>query len=1688
MKQYCTQIENNKELSDKYRRNIKKIEEWYKKINDKYQNIFKTELVYNLFQEEKITGEDEDVVFDIFNNYEDAFDTKVSMFAMADILCKHILSTFSYGPINDGVLSFKSEDVGTQDRSKSWFDYKGGSIDLIEILQYFLEKENVRIDGIDLAVLQEERSVRNKLIHGGEFQKCLSGIRCFNIIRSMILYMDEEARGYLPEFVYPESSLCDMQNFFDQTNSLNFKDYTTILVTGSLMDLNRSHVANFLGLPWNIILDFSGGKPNKGMRGLVSTDRIHQQSLSGNNIQGVMNKLSLASDYTEWLICGEYLTPYLAPHNTLQRLVTDKDPFYVGDRAGYVDHIDKIVQYICKAANSRLKPVVIVFMYTNDIVAVRLLNACQKMLKNEYSFAGVYYWDVEKRNKIFVKVFEDICDNMEDVQDIFGIYPCDLGSFLKGLSDYGVGQQVERENELLTCREVPSFNGYIELSKNLAYDLEQYFDVLYKEIGKNDIEREKSLQEFYRGRVAPWSAFYDGNVTDLIRKEEKDGYVNKIKSILGKIPDRKTDKVFYIEHAPGIGGSTLLRILGWELYKDYPVLMIRNYDKNNTKKVLQQFYDTVKRAFVVLADESFFELEELESDIKNLQRACALVVSIRDSNVGVGSHIRLPFKKISGAAERQLRGLFKAQSPLTAKEKEKKDCMYTEFIQQDNMMKSPFMIGLYYMDREFYGVEDYVARVIESVIDEKELKAIGFIAMADLYGQTELPKIVINRFLGLSTNTNYVVEHNYVQSVLLYDAKKACYKSKHPIISDKLLNLCSKKIYQKEFSEKMREWAKAYIDLIICECKNGFHDVYQSVLEKVFIRNRVVAINGESNSDFSKFIEDVKLLEHRVDILEYLALTCKEFADTLNSEDNPQIYLMTAHFYGHLGRLYGKGSSGIRNYTKALESSRISMEYMQAGGENDSRVYHMHAKTRSDKLIYEWEESYFGEEISKTVFENYEDEIYEICTIYNKAAEYGGGGYAYPSQMDILIKYLEFVYRQKGISKAEDLVKLSEKQQEYRTNIGVICDQLDGYEYDEESLAAIDILIRKYQTGVMLGSYGNAIQYYENKLYNAQKNQEIPSVIERYRSGLINAKISKYKVFNGKTWYIDSKISQDEIKEILQLIEVALAQGYDVQNFQSRQRRSVLYNNWITLAKYSTKAVSDGIIYAKEWKELVEKDKKIDPRPYYYLYVLYYLSVLEGNVDNKKYLSEFQTLCSKKAIQAGKSLNYIKDLLIEGKGMGQLREIHGMDVELINKISKEHKLIELTGKFIDIVPGKGVVQIKKPIPWLRYEAKFDLLKQNSVGESQLTHELSFFGGFSYEQIIAISSSVKDVTSGERFKENFENENIVQSIGELEEVDILKKRGEQKKKIEISQVNEEKGQVVIFVPKRIVKDPKFQNVYYLNGQIEDGRLAGLSSYDIECFDETRNGKIEPVYVLKQLEKLQSFKVVIQKSYEDRCTVSVFDTDVKLVDLFADMKSDFLNNLEGGVKKEIVSFNPDDEDLKTDGIRYYLNGFLPNNCRGGLSSDDIELFGEELAQFGTSEDVLRKLKRLKSFNVSLEDAHISYKCRVSLFNTGVSLSELLKNDQVIPEVENLKIIEEDVEEKSVPLPDVTGMVTLIKCDFSKEKTISGFIEVQGKQYPAIVSSVSPKMMKIYKKRTKISAKVKGKNKEQYILQLL
>lgn len=739
MRFYCNQVE--KRDGEKHRKELDFMAEWYLEQFKEFNGILQSQMMNRLTE----------VVYDRTMDYNEtdykfSFDAVLSPFCVADFLCKHILSTFSYGPeMNGNISNFKSYEL-----NQSWFDYHGSAIIVVEILQDYFNRYNVGRD-IDLNVILEERTIRSNFTHKGSLELCMSLIRFYNVLRRMLVFMNKEYIIQLPEFEYPESISCNIQTLSGHFGFDNFDNKTTVLITGSLHDIPKNQLALIANMPWNIVIDFDGGTTGGGLKDSVEDRVIHKQLLT----QSVANEITISHSITDWLTCGEFLTP--TPSDILQELLVAKTPFYTGKYHRYYRYIHDILKPIFSVIENEQNPVSILFLYYDDGILKQVIDLCEEYFDSvSYSLSAVYYWEKEKCRNIENDKYLTYIRNSEDYYDRFRIFPCDLCSFFKGLEIYNIHPPIIRSN--FYDKMLPTNEGLKPVPINMITRLEKYFDVLYSNCGEEDAESaEQQIYDFHMGAIAPWCAFSNGEVINLIQKIEYDKWIQKIRTTLGKLTEKNTSKIFCLMHKPGIGGSTMLRYIGWTLHRDYPVLLVNKYERLKVKNLLEDLYDQhSSKGFLILVDEEFASLEDLERDIKELPRPCAMIVSKR---ITTKSFLKqdLPFTVITGEAERKLRHIFRKNSPLDKDTLDKKDRDYDSFISKDSSMKSPFFIGLYYVERDFKHLNEYIRQAVNKIYNEKEIKVLGFIALCDIYGSAYLPAIFINKYLGINLRNNYGV-------------------------------------------------------------------------------------------------------------------------------------------------------------------------------------------------------------------------------------------------------------------------------------------------------------------------------------------------------------------------------------------------------------------------------------------------------------------------------------------------------------------------------------------------------------------------------------------------------------------------------------------------------------------------------------------------------------------------------------------------------------------------------------------------------------------------------------------------------------------------------------------------------------------------------------------------------------------
>lgn len=562
MCRFCDEIENNPKYKN-HRSNchakVKEFAEWYRKQYSDYSEKLRTELWIQSMCESIDNSENK--VFDISST----ISAKLSYFVVSDALVKLLLSKFSYGPNSDFLNKY---GINLPLSSESWFECKNNESAMAEILAKVLKQEDYQ-PLFDLQALFSERYARNQISHRADKAICFSAMRSYNSIREMIIFLNSEFKDKLPKFLYDD--YFNFDDFSAKIDGLDFAEYTTILIVDSIHDVKYDERKTVANLPWDIVIDFDGYSDHCGLLKSVEHNHIQKESVINRTHQ-------LINGNTLWYRCGDYQIPY----NNYNGLVNGYKEFKVPEAKidKYASRLSKAFEIVIDKA-IKLERKLLFIAVTNDFNVVdRLLHKCDEEIE-DYVCVWIGMSDEQLNSEYKESFFHISAPTHQFYQEIHK---------RKGMFNAFLEQRKSGIEEFLLV----TTDGEKCIPENYRHKLALYFDVLYKgcEKVKNDTF-ENNKRNFYKGGLATWDVIADSSMLILKRDNEINKIINDINTGLGQLNDNAEKRIFFLEHTPGFGGTTLARQIAWKLHTKHPVLSVEKYDSVNTIQLLKDIYSNV---------------------------------------------------------------------------------------------------------------------------------------------------------------------------------------------------------------------------------------------------------------------------------------------------------------------------------------------------------------------------------------------------------------------------------------------------------------------------------------------------------------------------------------------------------------------------------------------------------------------------------------------------------------------------------------------------------------------------------------------------------------------------------------------------------------------------------------------------------------------------------------------------------------------------------------------------------------------------------------------------------------------------------------------------------------------------------------------------------------------------------------
>lgn len=1366
MATFCTELEQGRYRSElpTYQRLLRDIIKWYQDNYGTYAEMLRSESENRY---EKINCSLDECVdgLEFAEDLSYHFGAKLSYFSISDTLVKLILSRYSYGPSQDFL-----DQHGLQSKAVncSWLKYNCKEIQMVEILAKVLRDNGVSYS-FDLQALMRDRKDRNDLAHASQKVACLSAIRCYNSIRNMLIFLDGTCADVLQPFKDGSEDVSentfDINQFTAAPCNFGFENYTSILIVDSVHDVRSDFRRVVANLPWTLVIDLDGCSESGGLLSSVEHNNIRKECLNLSLVNGFRRSgQKFQVDCTTWYRCGDYQVPSYSPDNSL---IPSNNLFCQGCGKGWRSLVKKILGPVLRRAELSERPLNIVVVSDDELLVDNLVDFCQTEELSDYFMTWVGL-SVSSDQSITQHWFQRDKEYEEQhFRRFLSPIPCFFEEFYNYSDSWPVRSSLDSSFSL------PGPNKeLVVIAENIRNKLSNYFEPLYDncETFCTDVDCSKEVFDSSGAPVA-WSLIESQYAVPLKEGKKVERTLNSIRTLLGtKQDDHPQKRLFFLCHQPGIGGTTFARQLAWKLHRDHAVLVVKHYEPGEITNLVQNLYDNIlgKNGVVLLADETLSRLKDLCNEVCRIDRRCILIVSCRLSSgipQAYPDAAREELKILDNTCIRQLKEHFRLASRLDKPVVENRYNCFEQSVTSE--MRSPFIIGLYFMDEDF-NIDGYVNRALDS-LTRNYADALAYIALGDRYNHKNLPKSLINGLLGLRLQDD-LAHDPHANSIVFSnrdDDNIPCYSFKHYLLARRYLELYNQRYYPNPDGDLKNMLYQLTMSLIsnvaFMAEKRTLKESYLDFLSYILIQNK-----DDFDHRLSALMSDISRSDSQIMLLKQLADLFQPYADAAREKEEGEVSSLdwtlrrvVSHANAHLGRIYWKEQ---KYADEALRRCELAKVYMP---DEDPDIYHMTGSVQKDKLAEQYKDlrsKYEQENVMVTVakFQELEQQLWEADQNFDSSCRYGSPEYGYPSKLQLYNQYLEFVYAVKGIHKKEDFSLLSNGQQEIRLSFIRTLEEIDTLDtLGQEADSSIETSKSRFEGNILFNDPGAIIQFYQNLVDKYKQDQTKIYELATAQRGLVFARINAVRAKNNGT------ISFRDIPDPVQLQEniyQLLIQPYSTIDYRVYSLKSVLYHYWMQLAKVTNTSLESALEIALQWTELEESTHPnfgLDPKPYYYLRSIYFLLYHGGAknriYDAKKTDSQIQNLLEIKRFDSKRgSPEKIRDLLVVGKDMGQLLDVSSCtsDAERMKLLAQAKKDPVIWDAKLDEVIGRRSANllIFSPNTWTNERAflKIGNRTSNTLSDEQITHTIRFIAGYSVERLVAISDSAQDISVGEPF--------------------------------------------------------------------------------------------------------------------------------------------------------------------------------------------------------------------------------------------------------------------------------------------------------------------------------------------------
>lgn len=1172
---------------------------------------------------------------------------------------------------------------------------------------------------IDLNVFVFEKEVRNLLTHNAKLARLNGLARVFLNLRRLIWIIDDEIA--LEEVHYFDEESIDFQEIYSELSIDNKEDITHILITDSLNDIDIEKKILLSNIYWDTVYDFSI-ESDMDLKSYRNISALNTINLSINDLSHLPDT-ALNSGKKTWISLNSSNSPI--PKQKKHWTVPEKENLQLFVKKSFDTNPKKAVIICLK----RFNPVVTMLLehYYN------YYNELQVMFLNETD------QEVEKQ-------IEDILDRPQ-----FKIYlnsiPIVLNSFLSYKRMFCNSNLIEKKN---TLYKIPSRDGACDLDISMQQNLEDFFEIVHLNIVNMNANPIEDYDDFLSGNKITWSVLERNKYILPVEKSNYSKFLNELQIRLKTKAKTPSEKLFSLTHRPGFGGSSLLKKIAWDIHHNYPVLILKKFSRTEVYDQITNLYDKYKKGILILVDENDLDkndLDDFERLVMSIDRPIACCISCRSNglkNIAKNNNT-LNLRLLTDIAVKDISEDYMNYSI-------KKGNNYNFVSKDDNMKKllkgemlCPFIIGLYYLEENFHGLDGFVKKTLER-INENHIKDLLLkIAFVDYFGRMGLPKFVISKLSKTKLqHTTLKKEFIDLEELIVetrldsINGNDTIWRLKHYLIAKELLINLLKDNSRKTttYKDYLSKYGFVFFKSLIGCCRNTIPIYINRLITNIYISNQIKEYNSENNEvdfGFSLLIQEIPIKEEKESLMKNISTEADRFISELKPENSIQEYQLLAHIWAHNARLYYKI---LNNYDESSKKCAKAIEIMQKINREDPIIYHIYGDSIAKRIKYRlscFTKDYMANEDD---IESLYTEVQSAKYYFRLSRELGNSDFSIISNLKLNIDFIEFIFRNYKINSINETLKLN-----FDWLSTLIDDTYDSIsEINEEelrdnSLEIFKNLENKFHITLFTNNYGKIINKLDNELQKLQSNTiKNSNQIYATKKFIVLTLLRKHD--SSYTKLSQNKKDSTRIMEILD------------ENFENGIYGTFDCNLWFKLAKHLGKDLDSGIIVARKWKKLVEEQNRKDPRPYYYLYTTKILRATEGfqiSIDDcQKQIIECKNICKSKENTRIINISKPRDWFASGNGLAQSIDDTEINHEEFSNYENISVLQGKLSKFSDRNTS-AVITVKKPLELNGLEVHFNP-SDSGYNHNQNGRLVSFKLGFSYERPLAFNKSVKIIDS------------------------------------------------------------------------------------------------------------------------------------------------------------------------------------------------------------------------------------------------------------------------------------------------------------------------------------------------------